>query len=71
MTRKLLADTSKCNDAEKSAYLAAVDVAIDLCDDYFGVDYADLLRRSRKTAAAGGIEAAGNTATKAVKQARK
>lgn len=53
MTRKLLSDAAKCKAAEKRAHLAAVDVAIELCEGYFGKDYADLLRRSRRSAASG------------------
>lgn len=70
MTRKLLADSAKCAEGERPAFLAAVDVAIDLCDGYFGKDYADLLRRSRKAAAGGSVEAAGPAAAQAGKQAR-
>ncbi|MBA5776378.1 hypothetical protein H2509_04470 [Stappia sp. F7233] len=50
MTRKLLADAAKCTAEEKPAHLAAVDVAIELCEGYFGKDYAGLLRRSRRAA---------------------
>ncbi len=49
-TRALLQALSESKGAERKAHLVAVDVAIDLCEDFYGKDYADQLRRSRKAA---------------------
>lgn len=54
MTRSLLADLDKTAKAggspQRTACLAAVDVAIRLCETYFGKDYAALIRRRRNAA---------------------
>ena len=51
-TRALLGDLSKTKGVERTAHLIAVDAAIALCEGYFGSDYADQLRRSRKASLA-------------------
>jgi hypothetical protein len=51
-TRALLSALAESKGADRKAHLVAVDVAIDLCEDFYGKDYADQLRRSRKAALA-------------------
>jgi hypothetical protein len=51
-TRALLSELSQKAGAARKAHLVAVDAAIGLCESYFGKDYADQLRRSRKAALA-------------------
>lgn len=52
LSRSLIGDLSKTAGKQRDAYLAAVDVAIMLCEIYFGADYAAQLRRSRQSALA-------------------
>ena len=50
-TRALLSRLAEAKGGEsRKAHLVAVDAAIELCEAYFGKDYADQLRRSRKAA---------------------
>ncbi|WP_349360093.1 hypothetical protein [Stappia sp.] len=49
-TRALLGDLAKTSGAARTAQLVAVDAGIALCERYYGKDYADQLRRSRKAA---------------------
>ncbi|WP_029059811.1 hypothetical protein [Stappia stellulata] len=51
-TRALLSALPDTVDGARKAHLVAVDAAIGLCESYFGKEYADQLRRSRKTALA-------------------
>ncbi|SOB96939.1 hypothetical protein SAMN05421512_102350 [Stappia indica] len=49
-TRSLLASLAAAREEDRKAHLLAVDIAIDLCEAFYGKDYADQLRRSRKAA---------------------
>lgn len=51
-TRALLSALPDTANSVRKAHLVAVDAAIGLCESYFGKDYADQLRRSRKAALA-------------------
>ncbi|ADZ71333.1 hypothetical protein [Polymorphum gilvum] len=52
VTRSLLSDLRKQKGDDREAHAAAVDVAIQLSEIYFGADYASQLRRSRQNAMA-------------------
>ncbi|NRG19379.1 hypothetical protein HPQ64_16930 [Rhizobiales bacterium] len=71
MTRRLLSDVAKVAEEERPVHIAAADVAIELCESYFGKDYADSLRRSRRIAANGGEVKSGPAAKPAIKKAGK
>lgn len=60
-TRALLSGLAESRGVERKAHLVAVDAAIDLCEAYFGKDYADQLRRSRKAALAAGTTTLADT----------
>jgi hypothetical protein len=51
-TRALLSGLAGAQGRARRAHQAAVDAAIELCEAYFGKDYADQLRRSRQAALA-------------------
>jgi hypothetical protein len=51
-TRALLSGLAEARGSARAAHLVAVDAAIELCEAYFGKNYADQLRRSRKAALA-------------------
>ncbi|WP_417684613.1 hypothetical protein [Roseibium sp.] len=52
VTRSLITDLPKTMGRPREAHLAAVDVAIMLCEIYYGTEYAQQLRRSRQSAIA-------------------
>ncbi|WP_186389965.1 hypothetical protein [Stappia sp. TSB10P1A] len=49
-TRALLSALAEAGETTRKAHLVAVDIAIELCEAFYGKDYADQLRRSRKAA---------------------
>lgn len=71
MTRRLLSDAAKVPEADRAVHIAAADVAIELCESYFGKEYADLLRRSRRIAAEGGEAKSGPAEKPGIKKAAK
>jgi hypothetical protein len=56
VTRSLIGDLHKTSGKKREAHVAAVDVAIMLCEIYYGNEYAQQLRRSRQSAI--GVETA-------------